>query len=63
MNNKLMFIIGLVIFVVYMYFLLTIITKQHKIQKNLNSTNYDVNDFDGIGNQGRISNKQPKRRA
>jgi uncharacterized membrane protein len=56
MNNKIMFFIGLVIFVVYMFFLLSIITKQHKIQKNFRTN--DVNDFDGIGNQGRIPNKR-----
>ena len=52
-----MFFIGLAIFVVYMYFLLSIITKQHKLGKKYNSVS-DENDFDGIGNQGRVPNKR-----
>lgn len=32
MQNKIMFIIGAIIFVVYVYFLLSIIVKQHRIQ-------------------------------
>ena len=56
MNNKIMFFIGLAIFVVYMFFLLSIITKQHKIQKKFRLN--DDNDFDGIGNQGRVPNKR-----
>lgn len=54
MNNKIMFIIGSVIFVVYVYFLLSIIKKQHKIQRKENNSSYDTNDLDGIGNQGRF---------
>ena len=54
MNNKIMFIIGIVIFVVYVYFLLSIIKKQHKIQRKENNSSYDTNDLDGIGNQGRF---------
>jgi len=49
-----MFIIGIVIFVVYVYFLLSIIKKQHKIQRKENNSSYDTNDLDGIGNQGRF---------
>ena len=62
MNNQIMFFIGLVIFIVYVYFLLSIIRKQHKIQRKENMNSYD-DDFDGIGNQGRIPNKKPKNRA
>ena len=61
MNNKLMFFIGLVIFIIYMFFLLSIITKQHKIQKKMRIN--DDNDFDGMGNQGRVPSKSPKNRA
>ena len=61
MNNKIMFFIGLAIFVVYMFFLLSIITKQHKIQRKLRLN--DDNDFDGMGNQGRIPEKNVKNRA
>ncbi len=56
-----MFFVGLTIFVVYMFFLLSIITKQHKIQKSMRLN--DDNDFDGMGNQGRIPEKNPKNRA
>ena len=54
MNNKIMFIIGTIIFVIYVYFLLSIIKKQHKIQRKENNSSYDTNDLDGIGNQGRF---------
>ena len=56
-----MFFIGLAIFVVYMFFLLSIITKQHNIQKKIRLN--DDNDFDGMGNQGRIPEKKSKNRA
>ena len=56
-----MFFIGLSIFVVYMFFLLSIITKQHNIQKSVRLN--DDNDFDGMGNQGRIPEKKSKNRA
>tara|TARA_B100000886_G_scaffold302889_1_gene233200 strand:+ start:592 stop:759 length:168 start_codon:yes stop_codon:yes gene_type:complete len=49
-----MFIIGSVIFVIYVYFLLSIIKKQHKIQRKENTNPHDTNDLDGIGNQGRF---------
>ena len=53
-----MFFIGLAIFVVYMYFLLSIITKQHKLGSKRYNNITDENDFDGIGNQGRVPNKR-----
>lgn len=37
-----------------MYFLLSIITKQHKLQRKNMTQQYDENDFDGMGNQGRF---------
>ena len=58
MNNKIMFIVGCIIFVIYIYFLLTIIRKQHKIQRKENIRSYDTNDIDGIGNQGRFPSKK-----
>ncbi|MDG1653458.1 MAG: hypothetical protein P8M02_09520 [Flavobacteriaceae bacterium] len=58
MNNKIMFIVGSVIFVIYVYFLLSIIRKQHKIQRAENTKSYDANDLDGIGNQGRFPTKE-----
>ena len=63
MNNKIMFIVGCVIFFVYIYFLLSIIRKQHKIQQKENMSFSDTNDLDGIGNQGRIPDKKPINRA
>ena len=46
MNNQIMFIVGLVIFIVYVYFLLSIIRKQHKIQRRENMNVYDKEKFD-----------------
>jgi|TARA_B110000908_G_scaffold107083_1_gene125888 hypothetical protein len=63
MKNQIMFIVGVIIFVVYVYFLLTIIRKQHKIQRKESMNSYDSSDFDGIGNQGRIPDKDVKNRA
>tara|TARA_B110000261_G_scaffold121542_1_gene135585 strand:+ start:99 stop:293 length:195 start_codon:yes stop_codon:yes gene_type:complete len=63
MKNQIMFIVGVIIFVVYVYFLLKIIRKQHKIQRKENMNSYDSSDFDGIGNQGRIPDKNVKNRA
>jgi len=40
MQNKVMFIIGCVIFVIYVYFLLTIIKKQHQIQRDEHKSAY-----------------------
>lgn len=54
MNNQIMFVIGCVIFVVYVYFLLSIIRRQHKIQNKEHMNIHDSNDLDGMGNQGRI---------
>ena len=58
-----MFFIGLAIVVVYGYFLLSIITSQYKSKQRNTADDYDVQDLDGMGNQGRIPNKKPKNRA
>jgi len=58
-----MFFIGLGIVVVYSYFLLSIITNQYKAKQRNTADDYDVQDLDGMGNQGRIPNKKPKNRA
>lgn len=63
MKNQIMFFVGVIIFIVYVYFLLTIVRKQHKLQRKENMNTYDSSDFDGIGDQGRIPNKKPKDRA
>ena len=57
MNNRIMFFYWFSNIFVYMFFLLSIITKQHKLGKKYNSIS-DENDFDGIGNQGRVPNKK-----
>ncbi|MDG1760730.1 MAG: hypothetical protein P8L72_04225 [Flavobacteriaceae bacterium] len=63
MTNKIMFFIGLIIFVVYVWFLLKIILSQHRIQRKEHFKAYDTVDYDGVGNQGRIPEKKPKNRA
>ena len=63
MNNQIMFVIGCVIFVVYVYFLLSIIRRQHKIQNKEHMNIHDSNDLDGMGNQGRIPDKKPRNRS
>ncbi len=52
-----MFIIGCLIFIIYLFFLLKIIKKQNKIEDQRNHESFDTNDLDGIGNQGRFPNK------
>ena len=63
MNNRIMFIVGLILFIIYIYFLLFIIRKQNKNKIDNSYLSPDSNDFDGMGNQGRIPNKKPKNRA
>ena len=63
MINQVMFIVGFTIFTVYVYFLLRIIGRQHRIQRKEHADAYDQVDLDGMGNQGRIPDKKPKNRA
>ena len=56
--NLLIFIFGFIIFIVYVYFLLTIVSKQHRIQRTEHQQAYDEHDMDGIGNQGRFPTAQ-----
>ena len=63
MINQVMFFVGLTIFIVYVYFLLSIIGKQHRIQRKEHTDAYDQLDNDVMGNQGRIPDKKPKNRA
>ena len=63
MTNKVMFFIGLAIFIVYVDFLLRIISRQHRIQRKEHANAYDQVDLDGMGNQGRMPDKKPKNRA
>jgi len=59
--NLLIFIFGFIIFIVYVYFLLTIVSRQHRIQRNQHKNAYDEIDMDGIGNQGRFPIKDDKK--
>ena len=61
--NLLIFIFGFIVFVVYVYFLLTIISKQHKIQRSEHQNAYDELDMDGIGNQGRFPMNDSKKKS
>ena len=61
--NLLIFILGFIIFIVYVYFLLTIVSKQHKIQRSEHQQAYDEHDMDGIGNQGRFPIDKSKKEA
>ena len=63
MNNQVMFVFGFVIFAIYVYFLLSIIKKQNQIEDKEVMNIHDLNDLDGMGNQGRIPDKKPKNRA
>lgn len=58
-----MFLIGLAIVIVYGYFFLSIVTNQYKSKQRNTAEDYDIQDLDGMGNQGRIPNKKPKNRA
>ena len=63
MINQVIFIVGFTIFIVYVYFLLRIIGRQHRIQRKEHADAYDQVDLDGMGNQGRIPDKKLKNRA
>jgi|TARA_X000000950_G_scaffold177422_1_gene215310 hypothetical protein len=63
MNNQVMFVFGFVIFAIYVYFLLSIIKKQNQTEDKEVMNIHDLNDLDGMGNQGRIPDKKPKNRA
>lgn len=63
MNNQQIFFIGSIVFFIYLFFYLRIVIRDFgKNDKDQNSF-VDSNDFDGIGNQGRIPDKKPKNRA
>lgn len=63
MNNQQIFLIGSIIFFVYLFFYIRIVIRDFG-NNNKNENNFvDSNDFDGIGNQGRIPNKKSKNRA
>ena len=63
MENQQMFLIGAIIFFVYLFLYIRIVMRDFG-NDNKNDSNFvDSNDFDGIGNQGRIPNKKTKNRA
>ena len=63
MENQQMFLIGSIIFFIYLFFYVRIVMRNFG-NDNRNDNNFvDSNDFDGIGNQGRIPNKKTKNRA
>ena len=63
MENQQMFLIGSIIFFIYLFFYVRIVIRDFG-NDNRNDNNFvDSNDFDGIGNQGRIPNKKSKNRA
>ena len=57
-----MFVVGSVIFIAYLFFYFRIVIRQHKVEIT-DTSYYDTNDFDGIGNQGRFPDKKSKNRA
>ena len=63
MNNKIIYLIGFIILSIYTYFLFSIIKKQNKHQSREQMNVSDLNDLDGMGNQGRFPNKKPRNRA
>ena len=63
MNNQIMFFIGLIILSIYAYVLFSIIKRQNKHQSREQMNVTDLNDLDGMGNQGRFPDKKPKNRA
>ena len=63
MSNQQMFFIGSIIFFTYLFFYVRIVLRDFGKDRNNEASFVDSNDFDGIGNQGRIPNKKPKNRA
>jgi len=63
MENQQMFLIGSVIFFIYLFFYVRIVMRDFGKDSRNDNNFVDSNDFDGIGNQGRIPNKKTKNRA
>ena len=63
MENQQMFLIGSIIFFIYLFFYVRIVMRDFGNDSKNDSNFVDSNDFDGIGNQGRIPNKKTKNRA
>ena len=58
-----MFLIGSIIFFIYLFFYVRIVVREFGNDSRNDKNFVDSNDFDGIGNQGRIPNKKTKNRA
>ena len=63
MSNQQMFLIGSIVFFTYLFFYMRIVIRDFGKNNKSENNFVDSNDFDGIGNQGRIPNKNPKNRA
>ncbi|MDG1053219.1 MAG: hypothetical protein P8O78_01150 [Flavobacteriaceae bacterium] len=63
MSNQQMFLIGSIVFFTYLFFYMRIVIRDFGKNNKTENNFVDSNDFDGIGNQGRIPNKNPKNRA
>ena len=63
MENQQMFLIGSIIFFIYLFFYVRIVVREFGNDSRNDKNFVDSNDFDGIGNQGRIPNKKTKNRA
>ena len=63
MSNQQIFLIGSIVFFTYLFFYVRIVIRDFGKENNRDTNFVDSNDFDGIGNQGRIPNKKPKNRA
>ena len=63
MSNQQMFLIGSIVFFTYLFFYTRIVIRDFGKNNKTENNFVDSNDFDGIGNQGRIPDKNPKNRA
>lgn len=63
MSNQQMFLIGSIVFFTYLFFYIRIVIRDFGKNNKTENNFVDSNDFDGIGNQGRIPDKNPKNRA
>ena len=59
MSIELIFFVGVLVFTIFIIGVL-LIPKENN-QKSIEKTETDVMDYDGIGNYGRIPNKNPKK--
>jgi len=63
MSNQQMFLIGSIVFFTYLFFYMRIVIRDFGKNNKTENNFVDSNDFDGIGNQGRIPDKNPINRA